>query len=186
MDARALIQTLAPARARFLGLARGRVATGDDAEDVVQRALMRAADRAEQIQDPARARAWFYRILRHTIVDHHRSRAGDPARAHSSDGLDDIPDAGASEVRGNPCACALHLLTELHPAYAEVLRRVDLDGEEPAAVAATLGISAGNLHVKLHRARRALQSRVREHCGVSSLRPCLDCTCTAHHDCSAR
>lgn len=184
MDARALLSVLTPERARFVSLARGRVASTADAEDVVQRALMRAADRASSLDDPARARAWFHRILRNAIADHHRSRAGDPARAHSSADPADLADERTVEPVRTPCTCVMRLLEGLRPSYAEALGRVDLAGEEPSAVAAALGISTSNLHVRLHRARRALQERVREHCGVTSHRPCLDCTCDAQRRCS--
>ncbi len=182
VDARALLAVLSPERARFLRLARTRVGESADAEDIVQRALARASERAAQLGDPARARAWFYRILRHAIADHHRARANEPPR-EPAERMEELADDSSSEPRGNPCACALHLLNEMRPAYAEVLRRVDVEGEEPNAVAVALGISPGNLHVKLHRARRALQARVKDHCGVASHRPCLDCTCGPKHRC---
>lgn len=67
--------------------------------------------------------------------------------------------------------------------YAEVVRRVDFDEEEPAAVADALGLSVGNLYVRLHRARRMLRERVEGHCRVSSIEPCLECTCSGQGRC---
>jgi RNA polymerase sigma-70 factor (ECF subfamily) len=182
MEARALVQALGGERARFVHMARGRVATEADAEDVVQRAMMRAAERAGSLEDPARLRAWFYRILRRTIVDHHRSRP----REASHDPADsaEVCDDGALHAEAPcGCACAVRLLGELRPAYAEILRRVDFEGQDPAAVAAALRISSTNLYVRLHRARAALRERVEGHCGVSSVAPCLDCLCSAHERC---
>jgi RNA polymerase sigma-70 factor (ECF subfamily) len=75
------------------------------------------------------------------------------------------------------------MLAELRTAHAEVVRRVDVDGEDPAAVARAVGVSMTNLYVRLHRARRALRARVERHCGVSSIAPCLECTCHAHGRC---
>jgi RNA polymerase sigma-70 factor (ECF subfamily) len=82
-----------------------------------------------------------------------------------------------------PCMCSVRLLEELRPAYAEVIRRVDMEGEDAGDVARALGISTGNLHVRLHRARRALRDDVRHYCDVTSHRPCLDCTCDGHLRC---
>jgi RNA polymerase sigma factor (sigma-70 family) len=182
MEARALVEVLGEERARFLRMARSRVETEADAEDVVQRAMMRAAERAGSLADPARARAWFYRILRRTIVDHHRSkpRVASHEPVESAEACDD-PGSAASAACA--CTCAVRLLSDLRPAYAEMLRRVDFEGEDPAAVAAALGISSTNLLVRLHRARRALRERVEQHCGVSSVAPCLDCMCSAHGRC---
>jgi RNA polymerase sigma-70 factor (ECF subfamily) len=181
VDARALIADLIPERRRFVQLARSRVETEADAEDVVQHALQRAAARAGTLDDPARARAWFYRILRRAIADHHRARAMLPVRAETDVEL--AGDASAEPTR-TPCSCAIRLLGELRPAYADVLRRVDVDGGEMTAVAEALGIAVGNLHVRLHRARKVLRDEVKHHCGVRSSGPCLDCSCDAHRRCS--
>jgi RNA polymerase sigma-70 factor (ECF subfamily) len=179
MDPRALIDQLRDERARFVRLARSRVATEADAEDVVQRAMMRAAERAPQLADAGRARAWFYRILRRAIVDHHRSK---PLEI-SDDELHREPAAEEEGPRAPPCRCTLRMLAELRPAYAEVVRRTDFNGEDPHAVAIALGVSMTNFYVRLHRARRALRERVESHCGVSSIGPCLECTCHAHGRC---
>jgi RNA polymerase sigma factor (sigma-70 family) len=172
-------------RGAFVRLVRSRVATEADADDVVQRALLRASERAASLDDPARARAWFYRILRHAVVDHHRRGRLDPMRHRSSADVADLVDASDDGATSAPtaCACGLRLLEELRPAYAEVVRRVDLDGQDPVAVARDLGISPGNLHVRLHRARRALRDDVRHYCGVDSARPCLSCACDGPHRC---
>jgi|SRR5579859_242738 len=184
MEARALVQALGGERARFVHMARSRVGTEADAEDVVQRAMMRAAERAASLEDPVRLRAWFYRILRRTIVDHHRSRPRD-ARHEQLDG-NEVSDQGAFDAPAPcGCACAVRLLGELRPAYAEILRRVDFDGQDPAAVAAALRISSTNLYVRLHRARAALREHVERHCGVSSVAPCLDCMCSTHERCGS-
>jgi RNA polymerase sigma-70 factor (ECF subfamily) len=179
MDAGARDTRNAAERSRFVQMARKRVATTADAEDIVQRALVRAAERADSLVDPARARAWFYRILRNAIVDHHRAR---PRDAGDADALESLP-ADAMEEAPSTCRCALHLLAELRPSYAEIVRRVDFDGEEPAVVAAALALSTTNFHVRLHRARRALRDRVESHCGVASVTPCLNCNCHAHERC---
>jgi RNA polymerase sigma-70 factor (ECF subfamily) len=184
MEARALAQALMPERARFVRLARERVASEADAEDVVQRALMRASERAQSLEDPARARGWFYRILRNAITDHHR--AGRSERAKRADGVE--PEelaADSAESPGRPCTCSLRLLAELRPAYADALRRVDVDGEDPVDAARALGVTVGNLHVRLHRARRALRDDVRHYCGVESHEPCLDCGCSGDHRCGS-
>ncbi|MGH7437534.1 MAG: RNA polymerase sigma factor [Polyangiaceae bacterium] len=178
MDARALIDGLGVDRARFVQLARRRVASESDAEDVVQRAMMRAAQRASQLEDPSRGRAWFYRILHRALFDHHRR----PRHDHPDGSLDDRP-APEVERRAPPCCCAPRLLSEIRPAYADVLRRVDWESEDPSSVAAALGISTGNLYVRLHRARTALRQRVEGHCGVTSIEPCLECTCAGPHRC---
>jgi RNA polymerase sigma-70 factor (ECF subfamily) len=173
MDARALSSLLQGERARFIRLVRVRVGSEADADDVVQRALLRATEKADTLADPSRALAWFYRILRRALADHHRTRPA-AARGEPVD-----PDELAAPVAAStsPCRCAARMLDELRPGYAEALRLVDVEGLEPPLAAERLGISANNFYVRLHRARRALRQRVEGHCGVTSVGPCLDCTC---------
>lgn len=179
MEARTLVPLLADGRRGFVRLARRRLPTEADAEDVVQRAMMRATERAGSLEDPARVRPWFGRILLRGIADFYRSRRPERAPEATDIGVS----AHALDGSGNACPCTLRLMGSLLPAYAEVLRRIDIEGEPPEAVAATLSISAGNLNVRLHRARRALREQVKRHCGVSTCGPCLDCTCDAHGRC---
>jgi RNA polymerase sigma-70 factor (ECF subfamily) len=179
VEALALIEGLKGERARFVRLARSRVATEADAEDVVQRAMMRAAERASQIEDPSRGRAWFYRVLHRALLDHHRR----PRHERSMGSLDDVPAPDGEGHGANACCCAPRLLGQIRPAYAEVLRRIDWEGEDPSSVASALGVSTANLYVRLHRARAALKQRVQGHCGVTSIEPCLDCTCGGSRRC---
>jgi RNA polymerase sigma factor (sigma-70 family) len=181
MDAHALVTTLAPERARFVRLARQKVGSAADAEDIVQRALVRAAERASTLDDPSRARAWFYRILRNTIVDHHRASRGETAR-HTTTDVDTI--AGTVTEAARTCTCGQRLLGELKPSYAELIRRIDVESESPSAVAAALGISRGNLEVRLHRARKSLRTWLEGYCGVRSHQQCLDCDCDLQSRCA--
>jgi DNA-directed RNA polymerase specialized sigma24 family protein len=178
MDASALLRFLTEERARFVRIARQRLPDAADAEDVVQRAMTLATERAASLEDAARVRAWFGSIVRRQIADFYRSRPPEAVREVLDTDAVLVP-----EPRGNPCACSVKLLGELRPAYADVLRRVDVDGESPEAVAVALGVSLPNLYVRLHRARRALRESVKKHCGVATCGPCLDCTCDAHGRC---
>lgn len=181
MDARAVVPLLADGRTRFVRQARRRLPTDADAEDVVQRAMMRATERAGSLEDPERLPAWFGRILRRGIADFHRSRRSEDTSDTIADDVEvaaETPDAART-----PCGCSLRLVAALRPVYADVLRRVDVEGQSPELAAAALSISTANLHVRLHRARRALRERVMKHCGVTTCGPCLDCTCDAHGRC---
>jgi RNA polymerase sigma-70 factor (ECF subfamily) len=179
MDALALASLLGERREHLVGLARRRLPTEADAEDVVQGAMMRAAAHAGALEDPARVGPWFGRILRRSIADFYRSRR--PDAVSDSSELEAL--AEPVEPRHTPCPCALRLMHDLRPAYAEVLRLVDVEGRSVDEAAAGLQISPANAHVRLHRARHALRDHVALHCGVSSCGPCLDCSCDAHHRC---
>lgn len=124
MDPRLVVGLLAEERTTFVRLARHRLRTDADAEDVVQRAMIRAAERAGSLDDPERVRAWFGRTLRRGIADFYRSRR--PERASDSAGGEVASDA--PEIARTPCQCTLRLPDDLPAGYAEVLKRGDADG----------------------------------------------------------
>jgi RNA polymerase sigma-70 factor (ECF subfamily) len=78
---------------------------------------------------------------------------------------------------GEVCACFNRLLPALHSGYGDLIRRIDLGGEDPAAVAKSLDITYGNLMVRLHRSRQALRKSLEHSCGACATHGCLDCSC---------
>jgi RNA polymerase sigma factor (sigma-70 family) len=179
MDDRILAQLLAHERTTFVRRAQRSLPTAADAQDAVQHAMMRAAERAGSLDDPGRLRPWFGRILRRCIADFHRSQRPE----ESLEGVDVEAAPDPPEDPHRVCGCGTRLLDALPARYADVLRRADLQGEPTEAVASALSISTANFHVRLHRARRALRAQVMRHCGVSNCVPCLDCSCDAHGRC---
>jgi RNA polymerase sigma-70 factor (ECF subfamily) len=81
------------------------------------------------------------------------------------------------ELRPTVCACLQRLLPNLKPAYADLLNRIDMEGESPVSVAKHLGITPNNLTVRLHRARQALRKSLEASCGICTKHGCLHCTC---------
>lgn len=159
----------------FLAFARGRLGEPELAADAVQESLLKALRSSHQVRESESAKAWFYRILRRTIIDLYRRRDAQQRAAS----------AWEAELEGEPsadeqravCGCVESLLPALKPEYATLLRRLDLNGEAPEALAANLGITRNNLTVRLHRARQQLKQRLEETCRVCAKHGCLDCTC---------
>ena len=71
------------------------------------------------------------------------------------------------------------LADTLKPEYADVLRRVELDGVAVKDYADAAGISASNAGVRIFGAREALRKQVARSCGTCADHGCLDCTCHA-------
>jgi RNA polymerase sigma factor (sigma-70 family) len=160
----------------FVAFARKRVGDPHLAEDVVQDSLVKAlasTKRPTQEQDTI---AWFYRILRHSIIDLYRRRAvNKTALERLERELDSPPDREEARVA---CRCIETLIPTLKPEYAELVRRLDLGGETPEQVGGALGLSANNLRVRHHRARQQLRERLEQTCRLCAKHGCVDCTCT--------
>ena len=161
---------------RFLAFVEKRVGSRADAEDILQAAFVKGLARAGAIRDDERAVAWFYRLLRNAIVDHWRERASAERAADTvaREAPAVEPDAG---TEGEICRCFEALLPALKPEYGAMLREVDLKGRRPVEVAAEQGITPNAAMVKLHRARRALRTRLEQACRTCADHGCLDCTC---------
>jgi RNA polymerase sigma-70 factor (ECF subfamily) len=176
-----LVALLSQRQDAFRGFLHRRVEDAALAEDLLQQSLVRAVERHRSVRDETSAVAWFYQILRNTLVDYYRSRGAEARRDDAylreliATGQDKEPPPG--EITATICACLNRLLPSLRPNYADLLRRIDLEGESPQQVAAALNISPNNLTVRLHRARQALRASLEETCGICTTHGCLDCTC---------
>lgn len=160
---------------RFLDFLRPRVPTVEDAEEILQTAFAKAVEKSQDIRDEESATAWFYRLLRNALIDFYRRRV--VARKAFDTFTEQFSEADVQALQQTICRCVDELIPTLKPEYAELLRRVDVDGEPVPAVAATLGIQANNAGVRLHRARAALKTRLEESCGTCATHGCLDCSC---------
>jgi RNA polymerase sigma factor (sigma-70 family) len=159
----------------FTGFARKRLGDPELAADAVQESLLKAVKGADQLRDEENAKAWFYRILRRTIIDLYRRRdARDRALADFELEVSSPP---GSEEEQMVCACMERLLPSMTPQYADLIRRIDLNEEPAEAVAASLGITKSNLNVRIHRARQQLKQRLEDNCRVCAKHGCLDCQC---------
>lgn len=171
--ARDLLVLLAKERRTFLRFLTSRVRSEADAEELLQHALLRAAEKIDTLEEPGRLEAWFYRILRRSIADHFAHRATEGARLEA---LRAEAESGTDEQVAT-CACSLGLLARLRPPHQEMLRRVDIEEEPVVAVATSLGITANNATVRLHRARKELREELLRFCNAHSVASCLACDC---------
>lgn len=164
---------------KFLGFLERQVGDRAVAEDILQAAFVRGIERIDQVRDDESVVAWFYRLLRNAVVDHHR-RGGTAARGlerlASSVGDDAEP---SPDERATVCACLGELAATLSPDQAQAIRRVDLEGAAVKDFAAEAGITANNAGVRLFRARESLRRAVARSCGTCAEHGCLDCSCGA-------
>ncbi len=161
----------------FVAFARQRVGDPELAADLVQDSLLKAIKSSDQPPDGEGAVTWFYRILRHSIIDLYRRR---DVRDRALERLQgELPEQPGTDVERVLCQCFQRLMPALPEQYQEVLQRVDLDGASPGEAASALGLTLNNLNVRLHRARQRLREKLEATCRVCSQHGCLDCSCGA-------
>ncbi len=137
---------------------------GEDAQDVVQEAYLRAWKGMKRYRGEAAFTTWMYRITANCASTHlvrrsrdrHDALGDDPVLPDERAASDFESSLGASSERDRLRAALQSLSPELRSVV--VLRDVyDLPHE---AIAAELGISEGAAKVRLHRARRRLRERL--------------------------
>ncbi|MBI1177780.1 sigma-70 family RNA polymerase sigma factor [bacterium] len=159
----------------FLAFARHRVGNPELAADVVQESLLKALRSQNQLVDEGSSRAWFYRILRHTIIDlQHRRQTEHHTTAQLAVELESANDSETDRV---VCECLRHLLPTMNPGYARLIESIDLNGATPDEIANEFSTSRNNVNVRLHRARQQLKQRLEDTCRVCATHGCLDCDC---------
>lgn len=163
----------------YLAFARGRLGNPELAADVVQESLLKALRNADKIREEENVKAWFYRILRHTIIDLYRRRDVQQRGATRLQEELDVPPT--TEEERAICGCIARLMPSLKPEYSTVLQKVDMEGEDLGELANTLGTTRSNLTVRLHRARKQLRERVEQTCKVCAAHGCLDCSCDSNN-----
>lgn len=164
--------------AKFL---RRRLSNRDEAEEVLQRFILKALERSHDLRDVRSVRGWLGRVLATTIIDYQRAAATRRRRERDTDPVT-LTNMAESiepdrEVDEAICQCLYKLLPTLKPEYAEVIWRADLLGEPRDRLAISLGITLNNVTVRLHRARQALKLRLEQMCRTCVVHGFMDCRC---------
>jgi RNA polymerase sigma-70 factor (ECF subfamily) len=171
------LNSLLALRNQFLNFVRRRVDDPAVAEDILQNAFLKVLESGDQLRKDGSVVAWFYRILRNSVIDEYRRRS---VRNEAMERwLRELPVDGPADETADDvaCLCIDKALDDLAPSYCKLLRAVDLGETSLAAYAESQGITAGNAAVRAHRARTALRKQLERCCGACAEHNCLDCTC---------
>lgn len=142
---------------------------GDEADEVVQRTLVRVHQGLGGFRGDARFTTWVHRIANNVWLDLERARG---SRSRMEEGLmgDTVTLGTAVGQRADEGLdrreakeLVTRLFDELAPRQREVLELVDLQGYEPMEAASIMEISPSTARVHLHRARRTLRRAILEH-----------------------
>lgn len=167
-----IVDEIAGLRPALLRAARVRVRNPDWAEDAVSEALVAALEGAASYDGRVPLLQWATGILRHKVVDQVRRHARDCSIVDPVDGdTVDIADRQAADW-GDPQQGLMQrqflrqferCLQKLPARQGRAFLLRNWLGEETEAICSELGVSAGHLHVMLHRARNGLRAALLAH-----------------------
>lgn len=154
----------------LLGFIARRVATGEDAEDILQEVMLRIHRHSGDLEHSDRVTGWVYRIASNAIADHYRK----PARREQPSGQGtDVPEPEVSwtepataEVRGELAACLAPMVERLPVIYREALELAEFEGITQTEAAARLGVSVSAMKSRVQRARGLLKDLLLDCCHV--------------------
>jgi RNA polymerase sigma-70 factor (ECF subfamily) len=157
-----------------------RLVGSQEAEDLTQTVFAKAARALPTFRGDAEASTWLYRIAANVASDWLRSRSTHEARLT-------VPLPGASDDNARPAtmgmadidslpspeqklsekdihACFRGEIGKLPDAHREIMMLSALGGLSDDEVAQTLGITKGNVRVRLHRAREEFKRIIAARC----------------------
>ena len=146
----------------------------EDAEDVMQEALLKTYRYVNQIEAPDAFRTWLFTTVRNACLMKRRRHAGEPAHLVSLD----EPASGSEPARieiADEGRSAHQLLEDqwldqrltqalgaLPPGQRVIVVLREIEGLSTREVATVTGLSEANVKTKLHRARMALRKHLED------------------------
>ncbi len=141
----------------------GMVLQEDAAADLVQDSFIKAYTSLEQCQDPARFKAWIFRIVSNRCKDYLKNRRRQTVPLEEDTALTssrDDPEFGLE--RQELQAAVNRALAALPEAQREAFLLKHVEGHSYEEMAALLDASVSALKMRVLRAREALQAQLRE------------------------
>ncbi len=166
---------------RLLATARRLLGCEEDARDALQEAFLTAFRRLSTFRGEARFSTWLHRILVNVALMKLRSRRRKPEESiepllprFAQDGHHRhpvpawCPQPEAELSRKETQERVRQSLRRLPDAYRAVMSLRDFEGYDTEETARALGISAGAVKIRLHRAHQALRTLLAPHFSQSS------------------
>jgi RNA polymerase sigma-70 factor (ECF subfamily) len=154
-------------RTRLLSFLRRRVATPEDAEDLLQEVFSRIHENASALGEVESVTGWVYRTAGNAVTDYYRRR-GAFARATEALATGPLPvsegeDSAAEEELAR---CLRPLIATLPSTYGQALELTELEGKTQGEAAAALGLSLSGMKSRVQRGRTKLKEILLDCCHV--------------------
>jgi RNA polymerase sigma-70 factor (ECF subfamily) len=166
---------------RMLAVTRRLLGNEEDARDAVQDAFLSAFRAIDRFDGQAALGTWLHRIAVNAALTRLRTRRRHPEKpietllpAFQEDGhltrpVRDFPDPSAALQSAEAREAVRRHIEELPADYRNVLLLRDIEGMDTEETARMLGVTAGAVKTRLHRARQALRTLLEsDFCGDGS------------------
>jgi RNA polymerase sigma-70 factor, ECF subfamily len=128
-----------------------------DTDDIVQSVMVKLLERRSEIE-AASVRAWLFTVTRNAVAEYYRQKRPTVELDAFGDVADTDPSDAAERTIGALADCLEPMLQALSESDADVLRKVDLEGQSQIELAAALGVPLSTLKSRVQRARTKLRA----------------------------
>jgi len=155
-------------RKRLHNFVRKIVEDADEAENIVQETFAEAYRQIDDFRGEAKVSTWLFSIARHLAYGHLRTAKRHNYAEHETIEFLQAEQGGASTVtqeaveRSERRRIVHDALQELPDHYRRVVQLRDLEEQSTTETAEQLGLTEGNVRVRLHRARKKLRGHLRD------------------------
>ena len=141
----------------FRILARHRIADWNDAEEVVQAAMVKVVDKLDQLADAERFSGWAHAILKNETMDYYRATHKRRDREVNLEDAGRHP--GGGQADGDLKARLKECLKKLNAVFGKHARILNLryQGYDTGEICRRMSVTPNNFYVILNRARTMLK-----------------------------
>jgi RNA polymerase sigma-70 factor (ECF subfamily) len=141
------------------------VSDDQDAHDLLHDFYVRALAKSPQLRDADRAQGWLSATLRSVIADHLERRRRDTEVITEPSNFEELAASLTDQAFDDTvCECLHQVVAAMPQRDADLIRRLDLDGEDRQNAASELSITPNTLGVRHYRARQRLKGFLIELC----------------------
>ncbi len=154
-------------RKRLFSFLRRRVATPEDAEDLLQEVFTRIHENAATLDEVESVTGWVYRTAGNAVTDYYRRRG---AFARATEAFAKMPPVVSEDE--DPAAeeelaqCLRPLIATLPETYGQALELTELEGRTQGEAADALGLSLSGMKSRVQRGRTKLKEVLLDCCHV--------------------
>lgn len=144
-----------------------------DAEDLVQETYMKAFQAFDSFKEGTNLKAWLYRIMTNTYINHYRKVQRQPVQTSAEDMTDyqllassshdstGLESAEVEALKLLPDSQISNALNDLSEDYRMVVYYADVQGLAYKEIASILDIPLGTVMSRLHRGRKKLREALK-------------------------
>lgn len=138
------------------------------ADDLVQETFIKINNNLEDIRDTSKLSSWVFRIAYNLCQDYFRSQGKAPLVDNGDlpgeETSHRVPQTHKKLEQFQMRQCVFGLVNHLPESLRSVIILSDIEEFSQQEVAKVMGITVGNVKIRLHRARKKLKLLVEEYC----------------------